>query len=113
MINNSMKNRITKPGLLAMNRKIGCVHCAKETTVGNIKKHEKSCFLNPTNVVECLVCSKPIKTIRNQKELVVGVVLTSILEVVKVTVIGRVKTINPFVSFIMKRSVWYAVRIRL
>ena len=67
MINNSMKNRITKPGLLAMNRKIGCVHCSKETTVGNIKKHEHSCYLNPNNVVECVVCSKPIKNYKESK----------------------------------------------
>ena len=62
-----MKNRITKPGLEAMNRKVACQHCAKETTVGNIRRHESSCYLNPTNIIECVVCKTPIKDYKNSK----------------------------------------------
>lgn len=62
-----MKNRITKPGLVAMNRKVACQFCNKETTVGNIKRHENSCYLNPTNLTECKVCSKPVKNYKTSK----------------------------------------------
>ena len=62
-----MKNRITRPGLIAMNQKISCTHCIKKTTLGNIKKHENSCYLNPINLVECAVCSKPIKNYKESK----------------------------------------------
>ena len=67
MINSVMENRITSPGLLAMNRKVNCVYCSKETTVSNLKKHEKSCYLNAANLVECIVCSKPIKNYKDSK----------------------------------------------
>ena len=50
-----------------MNRKVGCIHCTKNTTVGNIKKHENSCYLNPSNIVECKVCSEPIKNYKSSK----------------------------------------------
>ena len=29
-----------------------------------IKKHETNCYMNPTNLVECLCCGKPIKNFR-------------------------------------------------
>jgi hypothetical protein len=62
-----MKNRITAPGLVAMNQKVHCQFCNKETTVGNIKRHEVSCYLNPTVMVECKVCSKAIKDYKHSK----------------------------------------------
>ena len=67
MINSYMKNRITKPGLVAMNRKVHCVHCDKETTVGNIKKHEDSCYMNPANIKRCQVCDSIIKNYKTSK----------------------------------------------
>ena len=62
-----MKNRITKPGLVAMNHKVACQFCDKETTVSNIKKHENACYLNPDNIRECAVCEKPIKDYKKSK----------------------------------------------
>ena len=62
-----MKNRITKPGLVAMNRKVSCVHCDKETTIGNIKKHEYSCYMNPANIKRCPVCDSVIKNYKTSK----------------------------------------------
>ena len=62
-----MKNRITTPGLLRMNRKIGCVHCARETTTGNIKRHESTCYLNPAIVKRCIVCDSIIKNYKESK----------------------------------------------
>ena len=62
-----MKNRITKPGLVAMNRKVSCVHCNKETTIGNIKKHEHSCYMNPENIKRCPVCDSVIKNYKTSK----------------------------------------------
>lgn len=67
MINSFMKNRVTSPGLLAMSRRMCCVYCAKETTIGNIKKHELSCYLNPINLVKCEVCESPIKDYKHSK----------------------------------------------
>ena len=62
-----MKNRVTKPGLTAMNRKVACKHCSKETTIGNIGRHEESCYLNPINLQECVVCRTPIKNYKHSK----------------------------------------------
>ena len=67
MINKVMKNRVTTPGLTAMNRRKACEHCGKETTLGNIKIHEATCYLNPDNLVECPVCSEPIKNYKTSK----------------------------------------------
>lgn len=64
---NSYMNKITKPGLLAMNRKISCVHCTKETTAGNIKRHENSCYLNPNIMQKCVVCDGVIKNYKDSK----------------------------------------------
>jgi len=54
-------------GRLAANSKIFCIHCKKETTKGNIKKHETSCFLNPINTVLCKNCNDPIKNYKFSK----------------------------------------------
>ena len=62
-----MKNRITKPGLIAMNRKVSCMHCDKEATIGNIKKHEHSCYMNPINIKQCPVCNSVIKNYKTSK----------------------------------------------
>ena len=50
-----------------MNRKIACQYCSKETTLGNIKKHEDSCYLNPKNIVSCKNCGSPIKNYKSSK----------------------------------------------
>lgn len=63
----NMKNRITHPGLLAMNKKVYYQYCLKETTVGNIQKHETTCYLNPINLVRCIVCENPIKNYKTSK----------------------------------------------
>lgn len=62
-----MKNRVTKPGLIAMNRKIKCNFCEKETTLGNIKRHENFCYLNPLNIKHCVVCNGVIKNYNTSK----------------------------------------------
>ena len=54
-------------GRLVANSKITCIYCSKETTKGNIKKHEISCYLNPDVVKYCLNCSKPIKNYKFSK----------------------------------------------
>ena len=62
-----MKNRVTKPGLVAMNRKVHCQYCNKETTIGNIAKHEDSCYMNPKNIKRCSVCDGIIKNYKTSK----------------------------------------------
>jgi hypothetical protein len=62
-----MKNRVTTPGLIAMNCKTNCKYCNKETTIGNIKKHETTCYLNPNNIIKCSVCNTPIKNYKQSK----------------------------------------------
>lgn len=63
-----MKNRVTKPGLEIMNnKKIKCQHCGKEFSLGNIKRHEHSCYLNPKNLTLCKVCENPIKNYKTSK----------------------------------------------
>ena len=62
-----MKNRVTTPGLIAMSRTLNCSYCDKVTTIGNFKKHELSCFNNPSNVKYCLVCSKVIKNYKTSR----------------------------------------------
>ena len=62
-----MKNRVTKPGLIAMNKRLPCQQCGKEVTLGNIKKHEEACYLNPKNLIECKVCGTPIKRYKESK----------------------------------------------
>lgn len=60
--------KITKPGLEVMNgTKVSCSHCSKEVTLGNRKRHEESCYLNPKNLTECPVCSTPIKNYKTSK----------------------------------------------
>jgi hypothetical protein len=62
-----MKNRVTKPGLIAMNKKVHCQYCDKETTIGNIAKHEESCYMNPKNISRCVVCDSIIKNYKSSK----------------------------------------------
>lgn len=46
---------------IANDTKDSCIHCNKITNRANIKKHERHCYLNPTNLKLCPICSKPIK----------------------------------------------------
>ena len=44
-----------------------CQYCNIDMSSRNIKKHETNCYMNPTNLVECLCCGKPIKNFRTTK----------------------------------------------
>lgn len=66
MINSYMKH-ITSPGLSAMNQKVTCKYCAKETTLGNINRHEDSCYMNPKNTKLCVVCEGVIENYKTSK----------------------------------------------
>ena len=46
---------------------VNCQYCQKDVIVSNIKKHERSCFLNPDNIRLCKVCEKPIKDYKKSK----------------------------------------------
>lgn len=41
--------------------KLPCCYCSKQHVLGNIKKHESACYLNPINMRYCEVCQSPIK----------------------------------------------------
>lgn len=45
----------------AARRRVSCVFCSEERTLGNINKHEASCWKNPLNHKSCIVCEDPIK----------------------------------------------------
>jgi len=45
--------------------KIECRYCKKKCSKGNIKQHEKSCYLNLDNLKICPVCYNPIKNYKN------------------------------------------------
>lgn len=44
-----------------------CVYCQKDVSICGIKKHEKSCYLNPKNITHCPVCGKAIKNYKLSK----------------------------------------------
>ena len=46
---------------------VKCKYCEKETNTQNIKRHEDTCYLNPGNITECVICSKPIKDYKHSK----------------------------------------------
>ena len=46
---------------------IDCKYCGKTTNTQNIAKHERHCYLNPENLLECKCCGKPIKNYRYSK----------------------------------------------
>jgi len=62
-----MKNKVTSPGLMAMNRRVSCQYCNKDTTVANISRHEQTCYLNPLAMKRCLVCNNIIKNNKTSK----------------------------------------------
>ena len=45
----------------ALGTKIQCQHCNENKTKGNIEKHVKSCFYNPINYNECVICKLHIR----------------------------------------------------
>lgn len=55
------KQNAEKARLIANSIKASCIYCSKQTNKANIKKHEKSCYLNPKNKKDCPVCDAPIK----------------------------------------------------
>ncbi len=46
---------------------VNCQFCKNEIIVSNIKKHERTCYLNPDNIKLCKVCEKPIKDYKKSK----------------------------------------------
>lgn len=46
---------------------VECLHCKTEIICSSIKKHEKSCYLNPENLMLCKVCDNPIKDYKKSK----------------------------------------------
>ena len=63
-----MKNRVTKPGLVKMNQSSHhCQYCDKVTNIGNLKKHEAHCYLNPAVSKFCANCGKVIKNYKSSK----------------------------------------------
>ena len=46
---------------------IACRHCHELISIGNHKKHEEACYLNPTNLRRCEVCDGPIKDYKKSK----------------------------------------------
>ena len=44
--------------------KILCQYCSKDIGKPNVKRHEKSCYLNPKNLKLCPECNDPIKNYR-------------------------------------------------
>ena len=49
------------------NQPAKCGYCDKQTNKANVKKHERDCYLNPENLVECPVCTNPIKNWKSSK----------------------------------------------
>jgi hypothetical protein len=47
--------------------KVECQYCQKKLTQPNLERHEDTCHLNPVNLQECIVCSKPIKNYKHSK----------------------------------------------
>jgi hypothetical protein len=58
---------MTHKGREVANSRVKCNHCGKDTTKGNIKKHESSCYLNPLVIQYCKNCDKPIKNYKFSK----------------------------------------------
>lgn len=46
---------------------VSCRYCSSTIGVSNIKKHEESCYLNPSNIKLCEVCNAPIKDYKKSK----------------------------------------------
>lgn len=51
-MNKNSLNNLTKANTV----KVTCVHCSKQFSLGNIRKHEPTCRSNPLNQKECPVC---------------------------------------------------------
>ena len=49
-----------------------CKYCNEERAITVIKRHEKSCYLNPDNLKLCPVCEKPIRYYRENKTCGIG-----------------------------------------
>lgn len=64
IINIGMKTNPTYGWKIANTRKQNCSYCNVERSIGNIKRHEVSCYLNPTNIKLCEVCNTPIKNFK-------------------------------------------------
>lgn len=55
-------------GWKAVNQKKSeCKHCEQKFSLGNIRQHEASCYMNPNNIKLCEVCNNPIKDYKHTK----------------------------------------------
>lgn len=48
----------------AVAKKVTCNHCCKEISSPGFYNHERNCYLNPSNLKLCPVCTDPIKGYR-------------------------------------------------
>ena len=60
-------NSISNNWKLLNSIKVICKFCAKSTNKPNLTRHEAHCYLNPNNIVNCLVCDNPIKNYKSSK----------------------------------------------
>lgn len=67
MVNNSLYPKKTRFSLNAHDVRLNCRFCGKELGKCNLSKHEKSCYLNPTNLTTCSVCGKPVKNYKTNE----------------------------------------------
>jgi hypothetical protein len=65
---NSEITRKTNKFTFSANKiRMNCAWCRIESTLPVIKRHEKHCYLNPSNIKICPVCEKPIKDYKKTK----------------------------------------------
>jgi len=64
---NNSNRQISSFENLSVIKHKNCQYCDKNITIGNIKRHEDSCFLNPLNLKKCVVCQNPIRNFKSSK----------------------------------------------
>lgn len=50
-----------------MYKRLSCSYCGELFGSATVKKHEKTCYLNPSNIRYCQVCNHPIKNWKTSK----------------------------------------------
>lgn len=56
-----IKRKMSRRIALIQPQRTKCKFCNKKITISNLKKHEKTCYMNPKNVRLCPVCGNHIK----------------------------------------------------
>jgi len=64
MCPNMRKKGVRDPNKI--NKKVVCPHCKKIICYTAIKKHMRSCYLNPENIKLCKHCNNILKNINNK-----------------------------------------------